>query len=358
MTTTAPPFAPSRRNRLMIIVGSVFLAVGLIVGTLFVLVGSQDYSSYTGRAAATVVDVDVHTTRSNGKTRTTRDYDVQFAADGHNYRVDGIGGIRAGGDLSTGDAVEVAFPPGDPRQAVWASTVEGGATLLLWIGLAAGALFGGLGAAVLLLGLRRRPGPVPPMAAGRGFTGPVPADPGAAADLGRSWTFDEVVGDLARRTTGSPYTVDRAGEAVTVRVDLADARWWALLQRQGLAKSYSTTLSPVGPAKVARSDLHSEIEWAVGPDGRLVPRLTGRASSVGGRVWAVGAETTWALGPDGVGKVVDYRLDSGELHQLVKATLDRAGWSTAFDTQSKIGLWVAGVGVVSAVAALVAVLVL
>lgn len=357
MTTTASAMAPPRRNRLMIVVGSVFLGVGLVLGTVFVLIGSKDYSAYTARASATVMDVDVHTTRSNGKTRTTRDYDVQFTADGRTYRITDIGGVRSGGDLSTGDVVAVAFPPADPQSAVWAGTVEGGATVLLFIGLGAGLLFGGLGATVLILGMRRRPGPPIPMDTGGGLTGPVAADPGAAADIGRPWTFDEVVGDLVRRTAGTPYTVDRAGDAVTVRVDLADARWWALLQRQGLTTSYSTTLSAVGPAKAARADLLGEFEWAAGPDGRLVPRLTGRASSVGGRVWAVGAEKTWALGPDGVSKVVDYRLDSGELHELVKTTLDRAGWSTAFDTQSKIGLWVAAIGALGAVAAVVAVLV-
>jgi len=356
MTTTAVSFAPARRNRLMIVVGSVFLAVGVVLGTVFVLIGSQDYSAYTARAGATVVDVDVHTTRSNGKTRTSRDYDVQFTADGRTYRIDDIGGVRSGGDLSTGDVVAVAFPPGDPGAAVWASTVEGGATVLLIVGLGVGLLFDGLGATILILGLRRRPGSANPIIPGTGMTGPLPADPGAAADIGRPWTFDEVVGDLARRTAGTPYTVDRAGDAVTIRVDLADARWWALLQRQGLTKSYSTTLSPVGPAKAARSDLLSEFEWAAGPDGGPAPQLTGRASSVGGRVWAVGGEKICALGPDGVTKVVDYRLDSAELQALVRTTLGRAGWSTAFDTQSRMGLWVAGVGALGAVAAGVAVL--
>ena len=78
---------------------------------------------------------------------------------------------------------------------------------------------------------------------------------------------------------------------------------------------------------------------------------------MGGRVWAVGAEQIWAVGPDGLTKVVDFRLDSGELQGLVKVTLERADWSTAFNTQSKIGLWVSAMGALGAVAAVVAVLV-
>jgi hypothetical protein len=58
-----------------------------------------------------------------------------------------------------------------------------------------------------------------------------------------------------------------------------------------------------------------------------------------------------------VEKVVDYRLDSGELQALIQATLKRAGWSTALDTQSRIGLWVATVAALGAVVAVVAVLV-
>ena len=178
MTTTTVRSAPVRRNRLMIGVGAVFLAVGLILGTVFVLIGSKDYSGYTARAAATVVDVDVHTTRSNGKTRTSRDYDVQFTVDGRTYRVDDISGVRSGGDLSTGNVVAVAFPPQQPLSAVWASTVEGGAAALLRIGLAAGLLFGGLGALILALGLRRRPGPASPIPGAVGIDGRCDGSPG------------------------------------------------------------------------------------------------------------------------------------------------------------------------------------
>ncbi|WP_420123100.1 DUF3592 domain-containing protein [Nakamurella sp.] len=358
MSTLADAPAPPRRNRLMIVVGAIFLAVGLILGTVFALIGTKDYSAYTARASATVVDVDVHTTRSNGTTRTSREYDVQFTADGRTYRIDHIDGVRTGGDLAAGDVVAVAFPPADPQSAVSAATVDGGARVLLIVGVGAGLLFGGLGALVLGLGLRRRPAAVLGGAGAVRPAGPVPADPGPADAIGRRWTFDEVVADLARRTAGTPYTVLRAGDAVTVRVDLADARWWALLQRQGLTKTYATTLTPAGAGRVARSDLLAEVEWAAGPDGRLVPRLTGHAAAVGGRVWAVGAEKAWALGPDGVSTVVDYRLDSGELHGLVRATLERAGWSTALDVQSRIGIWVAAVAAVGAVAAGIAVLVL
>ena len=130
MSTIADAPAPPRRNRLMIVVGAIFLAVGLILGTVFTLIGTKDYSAYTARASATVVDVDVHTTRSNGTTRTSRDYDVQFTADGRTYRIDGIGGVRTGGDPAIGDLVAVAFPPADPQSAVWAATVEGGARVL------------------------------------------------------------------------------------------------------------------------------------------------------------------------------------------------------------------------------------
>lgn len=349
--------APPPRNRLMIIVGSAFLAVGLVLGTVLVLIGSKDYSSYTGRASATVVDVDVHTTRnSQGRTNTTRSYDVQFTAEGRTIRINDIGGVRSG-DPGTGAVVGVVFPPGQPEIAVWANTVEGGAQLLVYIGIGIGAVFGVLGAVIAILGSRRRSHSAAPVGTADRISGPVLADPGSAAEIGRPWTFDEVVGNLVRRTEGTPYAVGRSGNSVSVRVDLADASWWALLQRQGLTRSYSSTLTPVGPAKAARADAQYEFEWAAGPDGRLAPVATGSMSMSGGRSFAVASEQIWALGPGGVQQVVDYRLDSGELHGLIAATLNRAGWSTALDTQARIGLWVAIVAVAGvAVAGVLAVI--
>lgn len=339
---------PARRSRTMLVVGAVFLAVGIFLGTVLVLLGSKDYSAYTARATATVVEVTVDTGRdSSGKTRTSTSYDVRFPAGDRTVTVTDIGGVHAG-DYGTGDAVGVAFPPDRPEDAVWAYTVEGGQDILKYVGLGVGAVFAVIGGVILALGLRRTEGqPVP---AGTGVSEPPAADPGPAAAIGRTWTFDEVVADLVRRTADTPYSVDRSGSSVSVRVNLADTSWWALLQRQGLRRSYAATLTVAGPATVKRSDSEHEVEWAAGPDGTLTPVATGRMTTSGGRVWAVGSEQIWALGPSGVNKVVDCRLDSGELQGLIKQTLDRAGWSTELDTQSKIGLWVAGVAGVGAVA--------
>ena len=143
---------------------------------------------------------------------------------------------------------------------------------------------------------------------------------------------------------------------MTVRVNLADTSWLSLFQRQGLSRSYSTTPTQVADTKVARSDSEQELEWAAGPDGRLTPVTNGQMATSAGRVWSVGSEQIWALGPTGFEKVVDYRLNSGELQALVAATLERAGWSTVLDTQSRIGLWVALVAVAGAVAVVVVVL--
>ncbi len=349
-----PVAAP--RNRTMIVVGSVFLVVGVVIGTVLVLLGSRDYSTYTGRAQATVVSVTTDTSKSSsGQTRTSRSYDVRFSTGDRTIEVDDIGGVHRG-DYASGDVVGVAFPPDRPEQAVWAYTVEGGQKILLYVGLAVGVVFAALGALILVLGLRRR-GIGQPVVPGSGVSGPEQPDPGPAAQIDRAWTFDEVVSDLVRRTSGTPYTVDRSGSSVTVRVDLADTSWWALLQRQGLRKSYSTTLTAVGASTVARSDSEQELDWAAGPDGRLIPVVTGRMSTSGGRVWALGSEQIWAVGPAGVSKVVDYRLDSAELQGLIAQTLDRAGWSAALDTQSRIGLWVAAAAGTGAVATVLVLLV-
>ena len=159
------------RNRTMIVVGSVFLAVGLVIGTVFVLLGSRDYSTYTGRAQATVVSVTTDTGKtSSGQTRTSRSYDVRFSTGDRTITVEDIGGVHTG-DYASGDVVGVAFPPDRPEQAVWAYTVEGGQRVLLYVGLAVGVIFAALGGLILALGLRRR-GTGQPVAPGSGVSGP------------------------------------------------------------------------------------------------------------------------------------------------------------------------------------------
>ncbi len=81
----------------------------------------------------------------------------------------------------------------------------------------------------------------------------------------------------------------------------------------------------------------------------MTPVVTGRMSTSGGRVRARASEQIWAVGPGGLHQAVDDKLDSAELQGLIGQTLDRAGWSTALDTQSRIGLWVAGVAGVGAI---------
>ncbi len=181
----------------MIVVGAVFVAVGIVLGTVFTLLGLKDYSAYTGRAGATVVSIDTRTDRSSsGKISTSRSYDVRFTVGDRTVTVADVGGVHSG-DLATGDSVTVAFPPDQPELAVWSQTVEGGQRVLLSVGLGVGVIFGGLGLLIVTMGLRRASGGQP-VAAGSGIVGPLTADPGPADEIGRTWTFDEVVADLAR----------------------------------------------------------------------------------------------------------------------------------------------------------------
>lgn len=62
--------------------------------------------------------------------------------------------------------------------------------------------------------------------------------------------------------------------------------------------------------------------------------------------------------PGGLTRVVDYRFDSGELQDLIGATLTRAGWSTAFNAEQKGALWMAGIAGVGVVVTLVVLFVL
>ena len=92
---------------------------------------------------------------------------------------------------------------------------------------------------------------------------------------------------------------------------------WTLLQREGRKKSDPTTLTLVGPAKVARSVALIELEWAAGPMGRWVVGVTGLTAWSSGRAWSLASEQIWVSGPDGGGRSLTIGSDSGQLQEPI-----------------------------------------
>ncbi|WP_017594969.1 DUF3592 domain-containing protein [Nocardiopsis potens] len=146
---TARPKSPKRGNRFVLpMVLGVFTLVLLIIGTVFTVLGSQDYSGHTGRAEAVVTRVDREIDRRPGDDRRKRvDYDVYvgYQVDGTDYSDVRLNGLDAD-DYGEGDTLTVAYEPGAPDSPVTVQSTEEGA-LDLFRPLGIGALVLGAAAA-------------------------------------------------------------------------------------------------------------------------------------------------------------------------------------------------------------------
>ncbi|WP_068753494.1 DUF3592 domain-containing protein [Thermobifida cellulosilytica] len=146
----------SRNVDLLVLAG--VSAVLFVLSVVFVVVGNADYTSYTGRAEAVVVERDEDYWRtSSGDTR--RDIDVYVS-----YRTEEgvqLDHVKLGGlnpsDHHEGEQLQIAYHPEHPGDPVTVqSTEEGAFGVFRVIGAGLAALGAGFAAWAAVLFLRRR----------------------------------------------------------------------------------------------------------------------------------------------------------------------------------------------------------
>lgn len=140
-----------------------------------------------------------------------------------------------------------------------------------------------------------------------------------------------------------PYTVvDEIPDGFTVQIDVADARWWGLLQQRGLRSTFRWVVRMGGPGTYSVTDTSTRLDWAAGADGQLRPSLSARASTFQGTQISLRRESIWGLREDGTfGPVVDYVFDSSEGRALIDAVAERQGLKKTMNSAAKVGLIVA-----------------
>ena len=175
-----------------------------------------------------------------------------------------------------------------------------------------------------------------------------PGDPGAAQNTSVSRQhFREAVSAAA---AGTPYAVIPTDRGFDVGLDLADAAWFTLFGKAGLAMSYIHHVR-VEDGWYAITDDSREVRWHAG-----VPGVSGSASRSLGRVKQFGAQKSWGLDESGrLRPIVDYQFNSEEGRQLITGIGEQLGLTQRRGTAEKIGLVF---GVIGAGGALVAVVVL
>lgn len=159
--------------------------------------------------------------------------------------------------------------------------------------------------------------------------------------------LDAVARAIAAHLGEGPYRVQPHEGGIRIAIDLANRSWWHLLQRNHLTQAFEVLLRPVRPGVFERTDTSRTLEWQAG-----VPVLGAAQGSVHkGRQWSYQRRVDVAVNANGIETPVDIDFSTGTVNRAIDAALEETGWSTAMDSNSKIGLWVAlgAVGLVAAI---------
>jgi hypothetical protein len=156
-------------------------------------------------------------------------------------------------------------------------------------------------------------------------------------------TSAEFLAAVRRAVADTPYAVKETPRGFDLTIDVADARWLAILKAHGLKKvfTYKVTLDEPKQQLVV-VDVSNTLSWGA---GGASPRLTTEKSVQSGRVYEKSMRKEWGVDlKDGhVGKVVDYSFDSSEGRDLIRGVATEQGWSERMGGQQK-GAIIVGVG--------------
>lgn len=171
--------------------------------------------------------------------------------------------------------------------------------------------------------------PVPPP------SGPPPPP---AEDGGR-WPFPALVAGLAAAFDGSGHVVLAGPGMVRVHADLLDARWQHLATVRGINQTMVVTLTESSPGVLRRNDATHSVETVAG-----VRQIGARIAVRSGRQWGAQRRVEYGMGPDGMKKRVDHSFSTSELNEPIREVLERAGWRTALDAETRTALIIGGIG--------------
>ena len=162
---------------------------------------------------------------------------------------------------------------------------------------------------------------------------------------------------VARLAADSPYKVEPTERGFDVEVDVADAQWYGLIDKQGLKQSLTHHVSVDPDAKTFKVvDDIRRVEWQVGADGAR-PVLSASAGRAVGRVVELGGRKEWAWDEKlRYGKVLDYTLNSEESRELIRTAAREVGYQERMPGVVKGAVVLAGIAIVGAVVTVIVLL--
>lgn len=134
---------------------------------------------------------------------------------------------------------------------------------------------------------------------------------------------------LGPRLADTPYRLaDVTDDALTVRLDLADARWWGVLSRHGLRETYELTLrADAGDGTYTLTETSREVQWSGGMDGP-VPRLGAvlRTATSTGTRWSWTRRIVLGISDHGgVESVVNHAFSPSPVRAVLASAAKEAG---------------------------------
>lgn len=104
---------------------------------------------------------------------------------------------------------------------------------------------------------------------------------------------------------------------------VVDAKWYEIFAKAGIKKVYKILMKfDEAKGEVRAVDELWEVEWRAG-----VPTLSASGSASRGQNWEKSFETVYAFREDGsFGEIYDYRFDTTEIKNPVRAAVLEAGW--------------------------------
>lgn len=157
-------------------------------------------------------------------------------------------------------------------------------------------------------------------------------------------TQEQLIAQLAKyQDVKNPYKVTTSGNIVTIEIDLADAKWYTLFQKNGLKKTYKVVIELKDATKTAVvSTEEYELSWEAG-----IPKIGARLNIAKGKQFTLQYGAAAGIREDGtVGKVYEYSLNSVELLGKIGDIIKAAGWKQGMSQNQKGGLIVGIVVVV------------
>ncbi|MFE7407287.1 hypothetical protein [Isoptericola sp. NPDC057559] len=134
---------------------------------------------------------------------------------------------------------------------------------------------------------------------------------------------------LEPRLAETPYrVVDVTDDSLTVRIDLADARWWGVLSRHGLRETYELALrADAAAGTYTITETTREVQWSGGMDGP-VPHLGAalRTEVFTGTRWSWTRRIVVGFSDHGgVEGVVNYAFSPSPVRAVLTSTAKEAG---------------------------------